>query len=297
MAVTFHKLTRSLPLDIDAKVSYYNLSPAPTVIASPNVPASEEPASASTPSPIKSVFAGTSSALEHLYNATDGTKNFSKVVDFLGTMAEAESFKGKQTYSLSSSASGIFHFLTGNGGGHNKAGVKENLGQYDAQGVLRTSSFETAKKRLRSMMQNPKYSDSIKQQPGLTMELDSVLEARTPDDLTPQKQAILAYANLKMQSSDFSRYLQGKQEASDVYGRVWVTRGSTHSDGSIKANWQNAIKRSVNQKSNYDFFGLKPIDGTFGSGPSQESYGAYLPGIRHDGGTLDQRIHQKKTLI
>jgi hypothetical protein len=43
-------------------------------------------------------------------------------------MAEAESFKGKQTYSLTSSASGIFHFLTGNGGGHNKAGVKEDLG-------------------------------------------------------------------------------------------------------------------------------------------------------------------------
>jgi hypothetical protein len=38
-------------------------------------------------------------------------------------MAEAESFKGK-TYSLTSSASGIFHFQAGNGGGHNKAGVK-----------------------------------------------------------------------------------------------------------------------------------------------------------------------------
>jgi hypothetical protein len=38
-------------------------------------------------------------------------------------MAEAESFKGKQTYSLTSSASGIFHF-TGNGGGHNKAGKR-----------------------------------------------------------------------------------------------------------------------------------------------------------------------------
>jgi hypothetical protein len=62
--------------------------------------------------------------LEHLYNATDRTNNFDKVVDFLGTMAEAESFKGKQTYSLTSSASGIFHFLTGSGGGHNKAGVK-----------------------------------------------------------------------------------------------------------------------------------------------------------------------------
>jgi hypothetical protein len=43
-------------------------------------------------------------------------------------MAEAESFKSR-TYSLTSSASGIFHFLTGNGGGHNKTGVKEDLGQ------------------------------------------------------------------------------------------------------------------------------------------------------------------------
>jgi hypothetical protein len=41
--------------------------------------------------------------------------------------------------------------------------------------------------------------------------------------LSPQKQAILAYANLKMQSNDFSSYLQGKQAASDVYGKVWVT--------------------------------------------------------------------------
>jgi hypothetical protein len=60
-------------------------------------------------------------------------------------MAEAESFKGKQTYSLTSSASGIFHFLTGNGGGHNKAGVKEDL-QYDAKGVLRTSSLNSKEK-------------------------------------------------------------------------------------------------------------------------------------------------------
>jgi hypothetical protein len=39
-------------------------------------------------------------------------------------MAEAEVLRVKQTYSLTSSASGIFHFLTGSGGGHNKAGVK-----------------------------------------------------------------------------------------------------------------------------------------------------------------------------
>jgi hypothetical protein len=60
-------------------------------------------------------------ALEHLYNATDGTNNFDKVVDFLGTMAEAESFKGKQTYSLNHPfLYHSFHF-TGNGGGTTKA--------------------------------------------------------------------------------------------------------------------------------------------------------------------------------
>jgi hypothetical protein len=57
-------------------------------------------------------------------------------------MAGAESLRVSRP-TVSPSASGIFHFLTGNGGGHNKAGVKRDLGQYDAKGVLRTSSFET----------------------------------------------------------------------------------------------------------------------------------------------------------
>jgi hypothetical protein len=58
-------------------------------------------------------------------------------------MAEAESFKGK-TYSLTSSASGIFHFLTGNGGAQ-QSRRKEDLGQYD-KGVLRTSSLKQQRK-------------------------------------------------------------------------------------------------------------------------------------------------------
>jgi hypothetical protein len=57
------------------------------------------------------------------------------------------------------------------------------------------------------MMGNPKYSDS-KETARLSVRLSTVLQARTPDDLSPQKQAILAYANLKMQSNDFSSYLQ-----------------------------------------------------------------------------------------
>jgi hypothetical protein len=44
MVVTFHRLTES-PIDIDAKVSFYNLSPAPTVIApSPAAVATTTPA-------------------------------------------------------------------------------------------------------------------------------------------------------------------------------------------------------------------------------------------------------------
>jgi hypothetical protein len=85
----------SLPLDIDAKVSFYNLSPAPTVIApSPAAVATTATPAAPVDPTTSALFGGASSALEHLYNATDRTNNFDKVVDFLGTMAEAESFKG-----------------------------------------------------------------------------------------------------------------------------------------------------------------------------------------------------------
>jgi hypothetical protein len=47
-------------------------------------------------------------------------------------MAEAESFKGKTP--ASSSSVREYSISTGNGGGHNKAGVKENWDS-NAQGV------------------------------------------------------------------------------------------------------------------------------------------------------------------
>jgi hypothetical protein len=118
MVVTFHRLTRSLPLDIDAKVSFYNLSPAPTVI--PRLRPWLQQLLQQPQIQQQALYLEEPAPLEHLYNATDGTNNFDKVVDFLGTMAEAESFKGKQTYSLTSSASGIFHFLTGTEAGTTK---------------------------------------------------------------------------------------------------------------------------------------------------------------------------------
>jgi hypothetical protein len=132
------------PINIDAKVSFYNLSPAPTVIApSPAAvatTASQQPVDPTT----SALFGGASSALEHLYNATDGTNNFDKVVDFLGTMAEAESFRVADLQSHLIRLRNIpFPYRRRRA---QQSRRKEDLGQYDAKGVLRTSSFETAKK-------------------------------------------------------------------------------------------------------------------------------------------------------
>jgi hypothetical protein len=153
MVVTFHRLTRSLPLDIDAKVSFYNLSPAPTVIAPSPAAVAQQLLSSPVDPTTSALFGGASSALEHLYNATDGTNNFDKVVDFLGTMAEAESFKGADLQSHLIRLRNIpFPYRQRRRAQQSRR--KRDLGQYDAKGVLRTSSFETAKKRLRAMMGN-----------------------------------------------------------------------------------------------------------------------------------------------
>jgi hypothetical protein len=255
------------------------------------VPAAETTAVAPAENTSINPFVEASNALEGFYNATDGTKNFSKVLDFLGNMAESESFKGKKTYNENSSASGIFHFLVGNGGGHTKDGKKDKLGQYTANGDLSTSSFETAKKRLRSMIASPKWSYNIAKQPGLVPELNAVLSAKTPMELSPQRQAILAYANLKMTSHDFDNYLQGKDTAENVYAKVWVTRGKTHSDQAIYSNWRRAAARGAGQ-SNREYFKV----GTPTASP--HPYGDKVPyNSMHDGGVLSERLLQKSTLI
>lgn len=237
-----------------------------------------------------------SSPLEKLYNITDGRGVFHKVVDFLGTMAEAESFKGKKTYNENSSASGIFHFLVRNGGGYTKNGTRDKLGQYDSRGVLRTSSFETAKNRLKSMISSPQYADTIKSNPVLVQELDSILKAKTPDNLTPQRQAILAYANLKETSNDFDKYLQGSKEAVDVYGKVWVTTSGSHSMRDIRNNWNNAIKRSGGTHSNYKFFGIKPVQkNPFNVKPS--GFDNIFGLTKRDGGVLDGRSQYEKIIF
>ena len=292
---------RSLPYDITANNSFFNLTPnktpAPNTAKAPVEAAPVTATETEASGPGRGIIAAGSSALEYLYNATDGSGKFDKVIDFLGTMAEAESFKGRITSNAHSSASGIFHFLVGNGGGYTKEGKKEKLGQYTPKGELSTSSFETAKKRLRVMMKSKNYADSIASQPALVQELNTVLQASTPDDLTPQRQAILAYANLKMISNDFDKYLDGKQRAEDVYGKVWVTRGSTHSDPEISKNWRNAINRSVG-KSHYQFFNIVHPAAFGDKTASPHPYGAKLPQTTYsNGGVITERIISKKTLV
>jgi hypothetical protein len=194
------------------------------------------------------------SLLEKLYKSTETKGTFDKLVSLLGIMAEAESFKGTKKYNKESSASGIFHFLVGNGGGYNKRGQKISKGKYDANGNRKTSSFQTAQKRLSNMIYSDAYSENIEAQ-NLLVPLSKILKANTPDDLTEEQQAVLAFVNLKMKSSSLGNYLDGKMSADDVYGKEWVTRGKTHSDESIKTNWANAIIRGEG-KNHYEYFGI-----------------------------------------
>jgi hypothetical protein len=179
--------------------------------------------------------------LESLFTIVEGPHNFTKAVDFLGNIAEAESMKGAQTYNPKSSASGIFHFLIGNGGGYTAEGKRTTLGQYDKSGNLRLSSFEMAKKRLRTIISNPDIKSKIQWDKPLQQDLAKILSATEPNKLSPQQQAVLAYAHLKLTSSDFDQYLQGRKDPADVYGKVWVTYKTKDSLNAIKRNWNRAV--------------------------------------------------------
>lgn len=201
------------------------------------------------------------SSLEKLYEATDGEGDFNKVVDFLGNMAEAESMKGKQTYNTKSSAAGIYHFLVGDGGGYDKDGKRTLLGQHDKSGTIRSSSFETAKRRLKLLANNPEYSSEITKHEGLVKDIGTILSAKVPDELTVQQQSILAYANLKLRSSDFTDYLKGRKNAVDVYSKVWVTYKDQDSLKAITRNWNRAVKSNADNGGiveQYNFLGLSP---------------------------------------
>jgi len=194
------------------------------------------------------------SILKKLYHTTEKRGDFNKVVNFLGTMAEVESFKGKKKYNKKSSASGIFHFLIGNGGGYNKRGQKVKGGRYDAAGNNATSSFQTAQNRLRNMMKDDNYSEGIVAQ-GLQSPLLKILKANNPDELSEEEQAVLAYANLKMKGNKFGEFLDGTISDQQLYADEWVTKSTTHSPDSIAENWANANIRGKG-KDHFKYFGL-----------------------------------------
>ena len=229
------------------------------------------------------------SPLELLYNITDrtGAKNFNKVAGFLGNIAEAESFKGKIPYNTSSSASGAFHFFVGNGGGYTKDGKRTRLGQYDKNGVLRTSSFETAKKRLRVLVGDKAIADKVNAAPALMSEVGLILKAKTPDELSHQQQAMLAYANLKLTSQVFDKFLHNKAKAADVYAQSWVTLSGSHSLKEIHNNWKNAERRGGGLPAALNFLGIKRVG---------VDYASLIPSYS-DGGKITSRLDAKRILI
>lgn len=295
------------PYDITDNNSYFNLEEA--TVVEPFTGEDDKPSkltTASTSPTVNNHLPGKvgESTLEKLYEATDGRGNFSKVVDFLGNTAEAESMKGKQTYNTKSSAAGIFHFLVGNGGGYTKEGKRTILGQYSKDGQLRRSSFEMAKKRLQTLISSPQNAEKIAFQPELVKDINKILEAKVPDNLTAQQQAVLAYAHLKLGSSDFDHYLSGNKEASDVYAKVWVTYKTQDSLAAIKKNWNRAVKANQTNggmEGQFSFFGLTPRGhANFVTAPS---VGNQLPGkpITEEMVTLPNKLsstpHDELTLL
>lgn len=212
------------------------------------------------------------SILKRLYHITENRGDFNKVVNFLGTMAEVESFKGAKKYNKRSSASGIFHFLVGNGGGYNKRGQKIKGGRYTVKGDNATSSFQTAQNRLKNMMSMDKYASGISAQ-GLHSPLLKILQANTPDDLSEEEQAVLAYANLKMKGDKFGDFLEGKISGESLYADEWVTKSKVHARDSISINWANALIRNKG-KNNFKYFGLSQSETP--ASPSSKGEGSSL---------------------
>ena len=170
------------------------------------------------------------SPLERLFTATQ-SGSFPKMLSFLGDVVEAESVGGKYQFNPKTSAKGIFHFLTKNA---------------TEKG---TSSFDTAKQRLRNLKK--KYSSKIGSDKELKTTFSKILNAADPTDLSYQEQAILMFADLKMKGNKLGRFLDGEYSAADLYASRIVTTGSSnHSRAGILTNWNNARQRRTGNTSN-----------------------------------------------
>ncbi|MCK5788670.1 MAG: hypothetical protein KAH32_06715, partial [Chlamydiia bacterium] len=197
------------------------------------------------------------SDLYQMYSKIGGT-NYGKAIGFLGNMAEAESGKGRMTSNKASSASGIFHYLVGNGGGFNKAGGRVAKGQYNESGKIARSSFQTAQQRVKNVLGSEAFGHKFRGK--LKEKMIKISEAEDPNDLSNEEQAMLTLTSLKMKSGRFDQFIAGNVSDMDLYARDWVTLSGDHSLRGIKTNWKNALKRGVigkrgSIKSHYKFFG------------------------------------------
>jgi hypothetical protein len=83
--------------------------------------------------------------------------------------------------------------------------------------------------------------------------------------------------------------IQGKQSAAVYRKRLHGVSGSTHSDGAIKSNWQNAIKRSVAKKSIMTSSALH-LSQVLGIPRLRPTLLTDAIPTMHSGGSLDQRV-------
>lgn len=204
--------------------------------------------------------------LEAVFGKISGEEGFGKFLNFAGNVAQVESYRGEEESSEESSASGLFHILTGNGGGYSRNGAEATGGGYDSYGNRVRSSFDTAKKRLKNMMD--RYaSKGVGSIEGIEGFLSEIEDADDPKDLSREQQAMLLYADLKMRKGkDFDMFIDGDDDGRDLYSKKWVTSTGDHTKAGILENWKNALKREskygddkARGEFNRRFFGLDGV--------------------------------------
>jgi hypothetical protein len=265
----------------------YGRVPAPApVAAEPGVPTA-------VPAPIISSPLEKKTSVEELHEGLFGSDDngLMRGAQFLSTLAEAESGRGKYLSNPNSSATGLYHFLVRNGGGYTKDGVKSPLGQYDKAGARTVSSYQYAKDSLAKIV---KSSPAMLSNQDLASDFKIISASSTPKMLTAKQQSLLAYAYLYNRApKDFSSYIKGTKAGVDLYAKEWVTLSGSHTYNDIARNWGRASSRTANAIENLNFIGINMpiVDDMVKLAPLQKQAPAIRPALSKG------QLEKKKELL
>jgi hypothetical protein len=194
-------------------------------------------------------------SIEELHGNLFGDDSFLQGTQFINTLAEAESGRGKYMSNPKSSASGFFHFLVRNGGGYTKTGVRSPLGQYTKDGQRQVSSFQYSKDSLDRIVNK---MPALMSNQDFSADYEVIKNATTPTLLSAKQQSLLAYAYLYNRAPrDFTAVMKGGKPAVELYAKEWVTLSGSHKYDEIATNWNRAAAKTKDTAANLNFIGIQ----------------------------------------